>query len=189
MARAALRTSPAILASGGIVVAAMLVLGLADFNATREMGPILALGIVVMMAVGLTLMPALLVAFGRRAFWPSIPQVEPEAPAVGPGWRRVSDLVRRHPRPLALGCAALLALGALGNLEGRDYLDLSQQYRNAPDVRPGPGARAQALPAGPRGAAGPGHRPRRSRSRSATSCAGPRASPTPTPTRSRATAS
>ena len=34
--------------AGGIVVAAMLVLALADFNATREMGPILALGIVVM---------------------------------------------------------------------------------------------------------------------------------------------
>jgi RND superfamily putative drug exporter len=132
-ARATARTSPAILASGGIVVAAMLVLGLADFNATREMGPILALGIVVMMAVGLTLMPALLVAFGRRAFWPAIPKVEPTALAVGRGWRRVSELVRNHPRPLALGCAALLALGALGNLGGREYLDLSQQYRNAPE--------------------------------------------------------
>ena len=133
MARASLRTSPAILASGGIVVAAMLVLGLADFNATREMGPILALGIVVMMAVGLTLMPALLVAFGRRAFWPRVPKVEPGAAPVGPGWKRVSELVRRHPGPLAIGCAALLTLGALGNLEGRDYLDLSQQYRTAPE--------------------------------------------------------
>ena len=74
--RATARTSPAILASGGIVVAAMLVLELADFNATREMGPILALGIVVMVAAGLTLLPALLVAFGRRVFWPAIPRVE-----------------------------------------------------------------------------------------------------------------
>ena len=70
MRRAAARTGPAILASGGIVVAAMLVLSLADYNATREMGPILALGIVVMMACGLTLLPALLAVFGRRAFWP-----------------------------------------------------------------------------------------------------------------------
>ena len=72
--RAAARTGPAIFASGGIVVAAMLVLSLADFNATREMGPLLALGIVVMMACGLTLLPALLAAFGRRAFWPAIPR-------------------------------------------------------------------------------------------------------------------
>ena len=57
-ARATARTSPAILASGGIVVASMLVLELADFNATREMGPILALGIIVMVAAGLTLLPA-----------------------------------------------------------------------------------------------------------------------------------
>ena len=132
MARAALRTSPAILASGGIVVAAMLVLGLADFNATREMGPILALGIVVMMAAGLTLMPALLVAFGRRAFWPSIPPVEPDAP------RRAGLEARRRARapPSAACCArlgAMLALGALGNLEGRGYLDLSQQYRDPPE--------------------------------------------------------
>ncbi len=76
MRRAAERTGPAIFASGGIVVAAMLVLSLADFNATREMGPLLALGIVVMMACGLTLLPALLAAFGRRAFWPAIPAAE-----------------------------------------------------------------------------------------------------------------
>ena len=66
MTRAAARTGPAIFASGGIVVASMLVLALADFNAIREMGPLLALGIVVMMACGLTLLPALLVVFGRR---------------------------------------------------------------------------------------------------------------------------
>jgi RND superfamily putative drug exporter len=82
-ARATARTSPAIFASGGIVVAAMLVLELADFNATREMGPILALGIIVMVAAGLTLLPALLVAFGRRAFWPAIP-----TRSAGRRWRR-----------------------------------------------------------------------------------------------------
>src|SRR3954465_324238 len=84
IARAAARTSPAILASGGIVVAAMLVLELADSNATREMGPLPALGIAGMVAGGLTLLPALLVACGRRVFWPSIPEVEarrdPEVP-------------------------------------------------------------------------------------------------------------
>ena len=80
------RAQPAIFASGGIVVAAMLVLALADFNATREMGPILALGIAVMIACGLTLLPALLVAFGRRAFWPRS-ALEPEPPGAGVGAR------------------------------------------------------------------------------------------------------
>ena len=85
MARARRAHRPAIFASGGIVVAAMLVLSLADFNATREMGPLLALGIVVMMAVGLTLLPALLAAFGRRAFWPAIPRRAGRAARGEPG--------------------------------------------------------------------------------------------------------
>jgi RND superfamily putative drug exporter len=131
LARAAEHTGPAILASGGIVVAAMLVLGLADFKATREMGPILALGIVVMMACGVTLLPAALAVLGRRAFWPAIPRGEP-APRSG-GWTRVARLVERHPRALAAACLAVLAAGALGNLEGRGHLALSEQYRTKPE--------------------------------------------------------
>ena len=74
MARATERTGPAILSAGAIVIVAMLVLTLADFNATREMGPILALGVAVMVAAGLTLLPAILATLGRRAFWPAVPQ-------------------------------------------------------------------------------------------------------------------
>jgi RND superfamily putative drug exporter len=133
MARAAERTGPAILASGGIVVAAMLVLSLADFNATREMGPLLALGIVVMMLCGLTLLPALLAVFGRRAFWPSIPHESQGEAEVGEGWTRIGRLVRRRPLLLASVSLAVLAAGALGNLGGRGYLDLSAQYRNPPE--------------------------------------------------------
>ena len=83
MAAATERTGPAILSAGAIVIVAMLVLALADFNATREMGPILALGIAVMVVAGLTLLPAILGTLGRRAFWPAIPQVEVEPGAPG----------------------------------------------------------------------------------------------------------
>jgi RND superfamily putative drug exporter len=130
MRRAAARTGPAIFASGGIVVAAMLVLSLADYNATREMGPLLALGIVVMMACGLTLLPALLAVFGRRAFWPATPR---EARATSARWTRIGRLVRRRPLALTVICLAVLGAGALGNLEGRGYLDLSEQYRTEPE--------------------------------------------------------
>src|SRR3954471_24779709 len=93
LGRAVARTSPAIFASGGIVVVVMLILGLADFNATREMGPILALGILVMMAAGLTLLPAVLAVLGRRAFWPVVPDVEAEERG---RWSRIGRLVRRR---------------------------------------------------------------------------------------------
>ena len=76
MARATERTGPAILSAGAIVIVAMLVLALADFNATREMGPILALGVAVMVAAGLTLLPAILATLGRRSFWPAVPRAQ-----------------------------------------------------------------------------------------------------------------
>jgi RND superfamily putative drug exporter len=131
MARAAARTGPSILASGGIVIAAMLVLGLADFNATREMGPILALGVAVMVACGLTLLPAVLAVLGTRAFWPAVPK--PGDEETRERWTRIARLVRRRPVLLASVSAGILVVGALGNLGGRGYLDLTEQYRDPPE--------------------------------------------------------
>jgi putative drug exporter of the RND superfamily len=134
IARASERTAPAILASGGIVVAAMLVLALADFNATREMGPILALGIFVMLAAGLTLLPACLAALGTRAFWPVHPALEPDhRPGETRLWTRIGELVRRRPLLLVVVSVAILAAGALGNLDGRGYLTINQQYNDPPE--------------------------------------------------------
>ena len=125
------RTGPAILSAGAIVVVAMLVLVVADFNATREMGPILALGIAVMVAAGLTLLPAILGTLGRRSFWPAIPQVEPEPrPRF---WRKVAALVGARPAVTAITVTAILALGALGNLGGREPLDFSEAFRSPPE--------------------------------------------------------
>ncbi|MDA0159840.1 MMPL family transporter [Solirubrobacter ginsenosidimutans] len=148
MADAAQRTGPAILASGGIVVAAMLVLIVADFNATREMGPILALGIAVMVLCGLTLLPAVLVELGQAAFWPAFPRQRSRGGETGTGWSRVADLVSRRPRLLAGVSVAVLAAGALGNLHGRGYLDLTEQYRTPPESVQGQELIAKRYPPG-----------------------------------------
>jgi RND superfamily putative drug exporter len=124
MTRAAQHTGPAILSAGAIVIVAMLVLALADFNATREMGPILALGVAVMVLAGLTLLPAVLVALARR----------PVAPAEASRlWRSIGRLVGRRPALTAAVVALALVGGALGNLGGRDYLDFSQAFREPPE--------------------------------------------------------
>jgi len=133
MVRATERTGPAILSAGAIVVVAMLVLTVADFNATREMGPILALGIVVMVVAGLTLLPAILATLGRRSFWPAVPRVEPEAEPVGKLWRRVGHLVASRPAPTAAVVTAILVVGALGYAGGREPLPFSEAFREAPD--------------------------------------------------------
>jgi RND superfamily putative drug exporter len=133
MARATERTGPAILSAGAIVIVAMLVLTLADFNATREMGPILALGVAVMVAAGLTLLPAVLATLGRRAFWPAVPQLERETRPVAALWRRVGRLVGAHPAATATVVTLILVAGALGNLGGREPLDFSEAFRTPPE--------------------------------------------------------
>jgi RND superfamily putative drug exporter len=87
----ALRTAgPAIFFSGLTVMAALLVLTLAEVNSTAGLGPIGAMGIAMAMLFMLTMLPALLVVCGRRAFWPFVP----DGPA-GPvpphslRWRRI----------------------------------------------------------------------------------------------------
>ena len=133
MARATERTAPAILSAGATVVAAMLVLSLADFKATQTMGPVLALGVAITLVAGLTLLPALLAALGRNAFWPAIPRFGSEARKPVDVWRRIGHLV--HDRPVfALSVSvAILAIGALGSLQQRGILDFGEGFRTDPD--------------------------------------------------------
>ena len=102
-----------IAASAATVIAAMLVLLLADLESTHWLGPVLAIGIAVMLCAGLTLLPALLAMVGPRAFWPGRGE--------GSGgkhrlWANVAGLVRRRPRTIVLAVFALLVVLALGNL-------------------------------------------------------------------------
>jgi len=108
-----------ILASGGTVIAGLLCLLLSDLKSNSTLGPVAAIGIVFAMLSALTLLPALLFAFGRAAFWPRRPRFEPDrahdadVPATGP-WSRVAMAVRRRPRAIWIVTAAVLALAAAG---------------------------------------------------------------------------
>ncbi len=133
MRRATERTGPAILSAGAIVVVAMLALWLADFNATREMGPILALGVAIMVAAGLTLLPAILAALGRRSFWPAVPRASDAPVAPNRWWQRVAAAVRRRPATIAALVTLGLLAGALGNLEGREPMGFADAFRDPPE--------------------------------------------------------
>jgi RND superfamily putative drug exporter len=71
---------PAILASAATVIAALFCLTLAKVNGTAGLGPIAAMGIACAALAMLTLLPALLTIFGRRAFWPFVPHTPETAP-------------------------------------------------------------------------------------------------------------
>ena len=63
-----------IAASGATVVLALLCLLFSDLNSNRSLGPIAAIGIVFSVLAALSLLPALLLIFGRGAFWPIVPR-------------------------------------------------------------------------------------------------------------------
>jgi RND superfamily putative drug exporter len=72
---------PAIFASAATVIAALFCLLLAKVNGTAGLGPIAAMGIACAALSMLTLLPALLTIFGRRAFWPFVPHTPETAAA------------------------------------------------------------------------------------------------------------
>jgi RND superfamily putative drug exporter len=82
---------PAIFASAATVIAALLCLTIAKVNGTSGLGPIAAIGIACAALSMLTLLPALLTIFGRRAFWPFVPHTAETGPTVAD----VSDRARR----------------------------------------------------------------------------------------------
>nr|WP_205529111.1 MMPL family transporter [Microbacterium halotolerans] len=109
-----------VLASGGTVIAGLLCLLLSDLKSNSTLGPVAAIGIAFAMLAALTLLPAMLFAFGRAAFWPRRPRYEPEVVAAEPAvptkgvWSRAAALVRRRPRAVWIGTALVLAAGAVG---------------------------------------------------------------------------
>ena len=114
-----------IAASAGTVIAAMLVLLLADLESTHWLGPVLAIGIATMLAAALTLLPAILSLLGRRAFWPA------RGGSAEPGerrrrWALVAGLVRRRPRTIVVAVFAGLFVLALGNLVDHGTIGFGQ---------------------------------------------------------------
>ena len=132
--RSALRsTAPAILASGGTVVAALLTLLLARVGGTQAIGPLGAAGVALAMTFSLTALPAALLIAGRRAFWPSIPRAGGgERPARRGVFARLAERIPRRPRLLWVGATLVLVLLALG-LTGLDTT-LTQQQQFTEDV-------------------------------------------------------
>jgi RND superfamily putative drug exporter len=116
-------STPAIAASGGTVIAAMLVLLVADLESTHWLGPILAIGIAVMLAAAFTLLPALLSLLGERAFWPAAGAARRQGRS---RWTAVAELVRRRSRAIVLLVCGGLIMLALGNFTHHGTIGFGQ---------------------------------------------------------------
>lgn len=109
-----------IVASGGTVIAGLLCLLLSDLKSNSTLGPVAAIGIVFAMLSALTLLPALLLLFGRAVFWPRRPTFEPAVVAAEHGmrttglWARLAGLIKRRPRAIWIVTTLVLLAGAAG---------------------------------------------------------------------------
>ncbi|MBN9392929.1 MAG: MMPL family transporter [Chloroflexi bacterium] len=135
------RVSEAILSSGATVIAALLTLLLAQLGLYKSLGPSLAIGVAVMLLVGLTLVPALLSIVGRAAFWPFIPKYDPALAGASQEkiglWGRLARMVAKHPaRALWISTIALMILG-LGNLGVIDVFNFLTGFRQPTDSADG----------------------------------------------------
>ena len=100
--------------SGGTVLAAMLVLFIADYKPYQNFAPVFSLAMVVILLAGLTLVPALFVLFGRRAFWPVIPKVgDDSSEKTDFFWKKVGRFVVKRPAVITIVITAVLAVCAL----------------------------------------------------------------------------
>jgi len=116
MAFALHRAAPAILASAATVAVGLLCLMFADLNSTAGMGPANAVAIVVTVLVMVTLLPALLVIFGRWMFWPFVPHFGSEEPTASGLWAKVGNTISGRPRIVWIGTAAALVVLCFGFL-------------------------------------------------------------------------
>jgi RND superfamily putative drug exporter len=109
--RAVTRVGESITFSAFTVIAALSSVALAEFGLYQSMGPALAIGIAIMLAAGLTLLPALLAIFGRAIFWPS--NVSHTAVERVGFWDRVGVIATRRPAlTLILGAALFGGMAA-----------------------------------------------------------------------------
>jgi RND superfamily putative drug exporter len=99
--RALERVGETITFSAATVIAALLCLILASFGLYSGLGPALAIGVLLLLLSGLTLLPALLAILGRAVFWPQRPR---EGRVYRGLWGAIAGrIVRRPATTLAIG--------------------------------------------------------------------------------------
>ena len=105
-----------IVASGSTVTIGLLVLLLSELNNNRGLGPVGAIGIICSMITVLTLLPALLMIFGRWIFWPKVARFGGADERLSGSWAKVAAATARHPRKYwVVSTAVLIILAGLSS--------------------------------------------------------------------------
>jgi RND superfamily putative drug exporter len=153
MAKALRGAGPAIAASAGTVILALLTLLLASLRSNTALGISAAAGVAIAAVFALFVLPAALLICGRKLFWPFIPKFGESGPEDGKGfWAKVGRGVVRRPVLVTAASMAVLGLLALGGLGTKVGLSQTEQFRVEAESVQGLETLSKYFPAG---AAGP----------------------------------
>ena len=142
------RAAPAILASSGTVVLALLCLALAASPSTVSIGYAGAIGIAVAVGYALLVLPAAMTIFGRRLFWPFVPRVGQEEPTRSGAWARVARVVTARPVAVSVAAGTLLVALAVPLTGAATGLSQTEQFRTKPESVTGQEVLSRYFPAG-----------------------------------------
>lgn len=103
-----------IAASAGTVAVGLMCLQLSELKSNAGLGPVGAIGVLSALVVTLTFLPAFLVLFGRKVFWPFIPRFGSEVAETKGIWGKVARFVGRRPRGSWIVSGLVLIIAAVG---------------------------------------------------------------------------
>jgi len=123
-----------IVASGSTVAISLLLLLLASLSNNRGLGPVGAVGIACAVITIMTLLPAVLVLFGRWVFWPRIPKFGSEDEKLSGLWSKVANATARKPRQYwaATGLLLVIFAGFATTLHASG-ISTAQSFTKVPD--------------------------------------------------------
>ena len=148
MAKALKGVAPAIMASGGTVVLALLTLAFAELGVTRALGVVCATGIVVAMISALGVLPAAIVVFGRGLFWPFVPRFGGVNKSETGWWAKLGTGVSKRPVTVAIVGVAILGGLSFGSAGVTIGIPETEQFRVKPEAVLGIEVLGKAFPAG-----------------------------------------
>jgi len=114
------RSLEPIMAAGGTVIAGLLCLLLSDLSSNKALGPVGAIGIAMAIVSALTFLPAILLMFGRVAFWPRSPRYDSKAKDAVPTtgvWAKTAKAIGNHARAAWIITSVVLLVAAGGILQ------------------------------------------------------------------------
>lgn len=112
MAVAMRSTYGTLLASAGTVIVAMLCMLAASSGSLHGLGPVAAVAVAAAFLAQTTLLPALLLIFGRWVFWPRVPRPGEAGREQSRLWSAAGARLARAPGRTAIGAIILLAAAA-----------------------------------------------------------------------------